>query len=326
MDLVVEISEKISSFLKTPSLETEQIVRIVLDDYNLTKSSNEIILYQETIEEKSFKMFFIAKHTEGLSDKSLKYYKERLMCIFKSIGKPFLSINTDDIRMYFAKRGMVDKIAKTTMNNERRVLSSFFSWLASEEYILKNPMLRIGSIKEEKRIKKPFSEEEIELLRMAINCTRGKAMLEFLYSTGVRVSEMVALNIKDIDFEKGCCVVFGKGGKERYVYLNTKAKMALKDYLDSRKDNENALFINQNKKRLLIGGVAFWLRNLAKSSNVEKVHPHRFRRTAATTALNRGMPMEQVQIMLGHAKIETTTIYAQSSNENVKQSHKKYLS
>jgi len=326
MDLVIEISEKISNFLNTPYLETEQIVRIVLDDYNLTKSSNEIILYQETLEEKSFKMFFIAKHTEGLSDKSLKYYKERLVCIFKSIGKPFLNIDTDDVRMYFAKRGMVDKIAKTTMNNERRVLSSFFSWLASEEYIFKNPMLRIGSIKEEKRIKKPFSEEEIELLRKNIDCTRGHAILEFLYSTGVRVSEMVALNIKDVDFEKGCCIVFGKGGKERYVYLNTKSKMALKDYLESRKDNDVALFISQNKKRLQIGGVAMWLRNLAISSNVDKVHPHRFRRTAATTALNRGMPMEQVQIMLGHSKIETTTIYAQSSNENVKQSHKKFLS
>jgi integrase/recombinase XerD len=326
MDLVLEISDKISSFLNTPSLETEQVVRIILDDYKITKSSNEIILYQETLEEKSFKMFFIAKHTEGLSDKSLKYYKERLICIFKSIGKPFLNIDTDDIRMYFAKRGMVDKIAKSTMNNERRVLSSFFSWLAAEEYIIKNPMLRIGSIKEEKRIKKPFTEEEIELLRKNIYDDRGLAMFEFLYSTGVRVSEMITLNIKDVDFEKGCCIVFGKGGKERYVYLNTKSKMALKYYLDSRKDNENALFISQNKKRLLIGGVALWLRNLSLISNVDKVHPHRFRRTAATTALNRGMPMDQVKIMLGHAKIETTTIYAQSSNDNVKQSHTKFLS
>lgn len=324
-EIIADISIKLSELLNIPEVDMCNAVMIALADYNIIPKTNELIVVQESNEAKALKMFFIAKHTEGLTDRSLNYYKNILSHIFGRINKPYLSISSDDIRMYLAGRSLADKISKTTLNNERRVLSSFYSWLTAEEYITKNPMLRIGNIKEDKRIKQSFTEEDVERLRSSATNLRDKAIIEFLYSTGVRVSELIGLNRRDIDFINSQCIVFGKGNKERYVFLNVKSKLALKEYLDSRSDDNEALFTSSNRKRLTSGAVESIVRDIGKKIGIDKVHPHRFRRTSATIALNRGMPIEEVQKMLGHAKIETTTLYAQSDLQNIKSSHRKFL-
>lgn len=330
MEITYEISEKLKSMLtiNNSDLEISNTVQLILSEYSVTKHTTDIVLHEFSQEEKAYNMFFVAKHTEGLSNNSLKYYKVVLGNVFKNINKPFLKIETDDIRIYFAKRNMMDKVSKTTLNNERRVLSSFYSWLHEDDYIKKNPMIRIKNIKEDKIIKRPFSEEEIEIIRRNADDLRGKAIVEFLISTAVRVTEMVMLNKSEIDFQSGSCVVMGKGRKERVVYLNTKAKMTLKDYLESRNDNNEALFVGSVApfNRFARTGVEMYLRNLGRKSGVKNIHPHRFRRTTATNALNKGMPIEQVSTLLGHAKIETTTIYARSNQDNISQSHKKFIS
>ena len=220
---------------------------------------------------------------------------------------------------------MKDKISKTTQDNELRVLKSFFNWCSAEGYICKSPTLNIKPVKQEKRIKQPFSEVELEKIRNAADNIRDKAIIDVLYSTGVRCAELIAMNKEDIDGDE--IVVFGKGEKERIVYLNARAKLSLQDYLNSRTDNNDSLFVELRSphKRLTAGAVETLIRNVGNKAGVKKCHPHRFRRTCATIALNRGMPIEQVSQMLGHAKIETTTIYARSNEENVKNSHKKYV-
>lgn len=272
-------------------------------------------------------MFIAAKKIEGCSDRTVTYYKSTVEHLLKSIDTPIRKITTDEIRSYLARYQENGGCSKTTVDNIRRNISSFFSWLEEEDYILKSPMKRIHKIKTVQPVKETISDELIEKLRDACLCKRDLAMVDLLYSTGIRVGELVRLNIDDISFEERECVVFGKGDKERRVYFDAKAKLHLQDYLKERKDNNPALFVTLDApyERLKISGVEIRIRNLGRSINVEKIHPHKFRRTMATRAIDKGMPIEQVQKILGHSQIDTTMQYAMVNQSNVKNAHRKYI-
>lgn len=272
-------------------------------------------------------MFIAAKKIEGCSDRTVAYYKSTVEHLLKHIDTPIRKITTDEIRGYLAKYQENGGCSKTTVDNIRRNISSFFSWLEEEDYILKSPMKRIHKIKTVQPVKETISDELIERLRDACVCKRDLAMVDLLYSTGIRVGELVRLNIDDISFEERECVVFGKGDKERKVYFDAKAKLHLQNYLKEREDDNPALFVTLDAphQRLKISGVEIRIRRLGKSINVEKIHPYKFRRTMATRAIDKGMPIEQVQRILGHSQIDTTMQYAMVNQSNVKSAHRKYI-
>lgn len=272
-------------------------------------------------------MFIAAKKIEGCSDRTVAYYKVTVEHLLKCIDTPIRRITTDEIRSYLAKYQEKSGCSKTTVDNIRRNISSFFSWLEEEDYILKSPMKRIHKIKTVQPVKETISDELIERLRDACLCKRDLAMVDLLYSTGIRVGELVRLNVDDISFEERECVVFGKGDKERKVYFDAKAKLHLQDYLKERNDDNPALFVTLDAphQRLKISGVEIRIRRLGRSVNAEKIHPHKFRRTMATRAIDKGMPIEQVQKILGHSQIDTTMQYAMVNQSNVKNAHRKYI-
>lgn len=296
--------------------------------YSFVKiTDTELVVRNETLNEEALRMFLVAKSVQGCTKRTINYYKTTIRYFLNFTNdKPIDEINANDIRYFLAIKKERDGNKDTQINNLRRVLSSFFSWLHEEEYIDKNPIQKIKKIRVEKRVKKPFKDMELEKLRYgASKDIRLTALLEVLLSTGCRISEVSDMNRSDLDGDE--IVVYGKGKKERVVYLNAKAKMALERYLVSRTDNETPMFVSQDMPhaRWLTSGMGAQIRKLGKSCEVKDVHPHRFRRTAATLALNRGMPIEQVQLMLGHESIETTTLYAISAQEAVKANHKKYV-
>ena len=273
------------------------------------------------------KMFLDAKRIEGCSNRTIKYYRVTIEHLLKNVVSPIRKITTELMRQYLVDYQKINNCGKTTVDNIRRNISSFFSWLEEEDYILKSPMRRIHKIKTQKTVKNIISDEEIEKLRDNCKNIRDTAMIDLLYSTGIRVGELVKLNIEDIDFSERECVVFGKGDKERRVYFDAKSKIHLKNYIESRKDNNPALFVTLNAPydRLKISGVEIRIRELGRMLNLEKVHPHKFRRTMATRAIDKGMPIEQVQKILGHSQIDTTMQYAIVNQNNVKASHRKYI-
>lgn len=299
-------------------------LRIILSDYDISPKCTEIVLVDDEKRERVVQMFMVTKKVEGCTERTIAYYAGTLKRFFREIRNPLVEITANRIRYYLAVRATRDNLSKTSQDNELRVLKSFFKWCTSEEYIGKNPTVNIKAIKKEKRIKKAFSEVELELIRAAADNKRDKAIIEILYSTGVRVSELCGMDRNAIDGDE--VIVFGKGEKERVVYLNARAKMAVADYLSSRSDNGIALFVGKStKERLTKGTVEKVVKEIGKRAGVENCHPHRFRRTTGTIALRRGMPLEQVQQMLGHEDIATTTIYARSEERNVKTSHGKYV-
>lgn len=273
-------------------------------------------------------LFLDAKKIEGCSERTLQYYRVTIEKLLSHIEEPIRKISTEQIRAYLSDYQRINNCSKVTVDNVRRNISSFFSWLEEEDYILKSPMRRIHKIKTKQQVKEIISDEAIEKLRDCCTCSRDLAMIDLLYSTGVRVGELVNLNISDINFEARECVVFGKGDKERRVYFDAKAKLHLKNYLKNRKDNNPALFVTLDfpHERLKISGVEIRIRELGKSANLTKIHPHKFRRTMATRAIDKGMPIEQVQKILGHSQIDTTMQYAIVNQNNVKTSHQKYIS
>ncbi len=277
--------------------------------------------------EDALMLFIDAKRIEGCSERSLNYYRTTLLLTLKAIGKEYFLINTEDLRTFLSKYKEKNKVSKTTIDNVRRVISTFFSWLENEDYISKSPCRRIHKVRTGKVVKEVYSDETIELIKQSVKNKRDLAIIEFLISTGIRVGELVKLNIKDIDFENRECVVLGKGNKQRKVYFDAKTKIHLKQYLDTRNDNNQAVFVSllNPHNRLEISGVEIMLRKIGKRVGIEKVHPHKFRRTLATKAIDKGMPIEQVQHLLGHSKIDTTLEYAMVDDTNVKISHKKYL-
>ena len=271
--------------------------------------------------------FMSAKRVEGCSVKTLNYYQSVLLKLFSMVPVSVLHMKTEHIRSYLSAYADRTKCSKSNLDNIRRILSSFFTWLEEESYILKNPVRRIHKIKVDKTVKDTYSDEAMERMRDECHCLRDLAIIDLLASSGMRVGELVRLNREDIDFDNRECIVFGKGSKERPVYFDARTKIHLKNYLDSRTDDNPALFVSLLKpyNRLQISGVEIRLRSLGRELGIPKVHPHKFRRTLATRAIDKGMPIEQVQRLLGHTQIDTTMQYAMINQKNVKVSHQKYI-
>lgn len=271
--------------------------------------------------------FIAAKRIEGCSEKTLTYYRKTIEAMTAGIGKTPQQITTDDIRQYLTAYQVQRKSSKVTIDNIRRILATFYSWLEDEDYIVKSPVRRIHKVKTAKTIKDTYTDEALELMRDNCGTLRDLAIIDLLASSGMRVGEMVALNRDDINFNERECVVFGKGSKQRLVYFDARTKIHLQNYLDSRTDSDPALFVTLRApfQRLQIGGVEVRLRELGKRLLIPKVHPHKFRRTLATSAIDKGMPIEQVQQLLGHQKIDTTMHYAMVKQQNVKLAHRKYI-
>ena len=324
--LIEEIYKRIKGYIKKG--RNEDVI------YELNNSLNNIRLIEDEknnitpkTNNEALNLFISSKRIEGCSEKSMKYYSNTLIKMFKIINKVYFMILTEDIRVFLSNYSENQNISKVTIDNVRRVISSFFTWLEVENYIVKSPARRIHKVKITKTIKEVYSDETIELIKQNTTNKRDLAIVDLLISTGIRVGELVKINILDIDFENRECIVLGKGNKQRKVYFDAKTKIHIKQYLKTRNDDNEALFVSLMKpfKRLEISGVEILLRKIGKKIGVEKVHPHKFRRTLATKAIDKGMPIEQVQHLLGHSKIDTTLEYAIVDDTNVKLSHKKFL-
>ena len=271
--------------------------------------------------------FITAKRIEGCSEKTLKYYRTTIENMIEAVGKSVRRIQTEDLRTYLTNYQQKNNPSRVTIDNIRRILSSFFSWLEDEDYIIKSPVRRIHKVKTATNVKETYTDEDLE--KMRDNCVelRDLAIIDMLASTGMRIGEMVLLNKADIDFNERECVVFGKGDKERVVYFDARTKIHLRNYINSRIDENPALFVTLRSpfERIKIGGIETRLRKMGKELEIEKVHPHKFRRTLATMAIDKGMPIEQLQQLLGHKRIDTTLQYAMVKQSNVKLAHKKYI-
>lgn len=306
--------------------QTEKLQEVLLHTlwgYDISPSDGKT----EEQEQDLLALFLAAKRIEGCSEKSLKYYQATTQAMLDGIGKPIKEIVTEDIRQYLTNYQQERHSSRVTIDNIRRILSSFFSWLEDEDYILKSPVRRIHKVKTASNIKETYSDEALELMRDSCSEMRDLAMIDLLASTGMRVGEMVLLNRDDVDFTERECVVFGKGDKERMVYFDARTKLHLQAYLESRSDDNPALIVSLKSPftRLSIGGVESRLRELGRHLGVPKVHPHKFRRTLATMAIDKGMPIEQLQQLLGHKRIDTTLQYAMVKQSNVKLAHRKYI-
>ena len=317
---LVNILNEMAEFLNVSQLKKLQEV--------LLSQLAENALQKETISNSEYlKMFLNAKKIEGCSERTLQYYRVTVEHLLYNIDTPIRKITTDEIRDYLVEYQKLNNCSKVTVDNIRRNISSFFTWLEEEDYILKSPMRRIHKIKTKTVVKEVISDEAIEKMRDCCCEKRDIAIIDLLYSTGIRVGELVNLNISDLDLEQRECVVYGKGDKERRVYFDAKAKIHLQDYIQSRTDDNPALFVTLDSPhtRLKISGVEIRLRRLGRSLGLTKIHPHKFRRTMATRAIDKGMPIEQVQKILGHSQIDTTMQYAIVNQTNVKTSHQKYI-
>lgn len=323
-ELINDIIQGMLSFLNNAQCEKlQEVLQCNLAKYEVTESESK----KSNLEQNFVELFLSAKRIEGCSEKSLKYYNATINAMLTTVKKDIKHIVTDDIRNYLTNYQQKKSSSKVTIDNIRRILSSFFSWLEDEDYILKSPVRRIHKVKTITNIKETYSDEALELMRD--NCTelRDLAIIDMLASTGMRVGEMVLLNRNDIDFNERECIVFGKGSKERIVYFDARTKIHLQNYLSSRTDNNPALFVSLKSphNRLKIGGIETRLREFGKQLGLPKVHPHKFRRTLATMAIDKGMPIEQLQQLLGHRKIDTTLQYAMVKQSNVKIAHRKYI-
>ena len=268
--------------------------------------------------------FISSKEIEGCSTRTLNYYKDNITKMLDTINLPIDEITTEILRNYLADYKSNSKAGMVTIDNIRRTLSSFFAWLENEDYIVKSPVRRIHKVKTTRKVKETLTDENLEKLRDTCSNVRDLAILELLISTGMRVGEITRLNMSDMNFQERSCIVLGKGNSEREVYFSAKSKMYIEKYLETRIDNNEALFVSLIKpyNRLGISGIEILIRNLGKEANINKVHPHKFRRTMA---IDKGMPIEQVQKLLGHIKIDTTMEYAMVNQNNVKNSHRKYI-
>ena len=323
-NLIKDVLQEMLQYLNNvQSTKLQEVLHNTFIRYEVVESKQQ----DDNLERNYLELFLAAKRIEGCSDKSLKYYKATIERMVNTICKSVKHIDTDDIRNYLIKYQDQNKSSKVTIDNIRRILSSFFSWLEEEDYILKSPVRRIHKVRTGSNIKETYSDEVMELMRDNCSELRDLAIIDMLASTGVRVGEMVLLNRTDVDFNERECIVFGKGNKARVVYFDARTKIHLQNYLKSRSDNNLALFVSLKAphNRLQIGGVEARLRRLGKLLGIHKVHPHKFRRTLATMAIDKGMPIEQLQQLLGHKKIDTTLQYAMVKQSNVKISHQRYI-
>ena len=321
--IINDIEQKMRSVLNNEQRKRlEEVLEYAFYGIEIIKTDND-----EENQTDYSDIFVSAKRVEGCSERTLNYYKTTIDNMLNSVDKKVNNIETDDLRKYLADYQLNNQCSKVTIDNVRRILSSFFAWLEDEDYIIKSPTRRIHKIKTMKTVKETYSDEELEEMRDSCDEIRDLALIDFLSSTGVRVGELVNLNIKDIDFENRSCVVLGKGSKQREVYFDARTKIHLQNYLSTRIDNNQALFVSllHPFNRLKISGVEIRLRELGNKININRVHPHKFRRTMATKAIDKGMPIEQVQVLLGHSKIDTTLEYAMVNQNNVRNSHKRFI-
>lgn len=318
---LVNIINEMAEYLSIPQMKKLQEVLVKhLGNGEAAQPCN-------TSNEEYLTMFLNAKKLEGCSERTISYYRVTVQHFFSTISTPIRRISTDEIRQYLVDYQSRNNCGKITVDNVRRNMSSFFSWLEEEDYILKSPMRRIHKIKTKVEVKETISDENIEKMRDSCTELRDIAIIDLLYSTGMRVGELVNLNIQDINLEQRECVVYGKGDKERRVYFDAKAKIHLREYINSRTDEREALFVSLSAphNRLRISGVEMRLRALGRKLNLPRIHPHKFRRTMATRAIDKGMPIEQVQKILGHSQIDTTLRYAIVNQTNVKTAHQKFM-
>ena len=322
--VIKEIEQKMASILNNEQKEKLKEV-LLYTFYNIEVTSIKDELVEDTTD--YAKMFIAAKRIEGCSERTLNYYETTIKTMVEKLSKRVNSIETEDLRNYLSEYQAKNNCSKVTIDNVRRILSSFFAWLEDEDYIMKSPVRRIHKVKATQTVKETYTDEELEEMRDACIEIRDLAMVDFLASTGVRVGELVNLDRVDVDMQERSCVVLGKGGKEREVYFDARTKIHLQNYLNTRTDNNPALFVSLLRPydRLKISGVEIRLRELGKRINIKKIHPHKFRRTMATKAIDKGMPIEQVQVLLGHRKIDTTLQYAMVNQNNVRNSHKKFI-
>ena len=326
--LLKEITREMLPYLDNSQLERLQdVLRHCFWKIEVKASSEERPWPEKPNNLELLGLFLAAKRVEGCSEKTVRYYKATLEKALASLDKSAVQIETENLRRYLSDYQQINQCSKANIDNIRRILSSFFAWLEDEDYILKSPVRRIHKIRTAKTVKETYTDEALEIMRDKCGCLRDLAIIDLLASTGMRVGELVRLNRADIDFENRECVVFGKGNKERPVYFDARTKIHLKNYLQSRRDDNPALFVSLLNpcKRLEISGVEIRLRTLGRKLGLPRVHPHKFRRPLATRAIDKGMPIEQVQQLLGHAKIDTTMEYAMVNQNNVKQSHRRYI-
>lgn len=323
-ELITEIQRRMLPYLTNEQLaHLREVLEYTLHDVLIADAEHS----EEQPETDTTAAFIAAKRIEGCSEKTLTYYRNTIEAMTAEIGKTPQQITTEDLRQYLTDYQMQRQSSKVTIDNIRRILSSFFSWLEDEDYIIKSPVRRIHKVKTPKTIKEIYTDEELEELRDGCETARDLAIIDLLASSGMRIGEMVMLNREDINFAERECIVFGKGGKERPVYFDARTKLHLQNYLVGRTDNNPALFVSLRApyNRLKIGGVEIRLRELGERLKISRVHPHKFRRTMATTAIDKGMPIEQVQQLLGHQKIDTTMHYAMVKQQNVKLAHRKFI-
>lgn len=297
-------------------MKLKKILEDLSNDEEIEDDSNQLLI-----------RFISTKRLEGRSERTLNYYEKTIMAMIDEVNKNVRAITTDDLRHYLTLYQKTHNVSKTSVDNIRRNLSSFFNWLEEENYILKSPVRRIHKIKSVIPVKETYSDDEMERLRDACTEIRDLALIDMLASTGMRIGELVRLNREDVDFNERECVVFGKGDKERIVYFDARTKLHLQEYLNTRKDNDKALFVGLRKpyRRVTINGIELRIRQIGREVGIKKCHPHKFRRTMATVAIDKGMPLEQLQKLLGHEKIDTTLHYAMVKQSNVKNAHRKYI-
>lgn len=323
-NLINDVVQGMLPYLNNGQTEKlQEVLHFALFNYQVTQDKE----HEEISEQNLVELFLSAKRIEGCSEKSLKYYQTTIEAMLFQLQKDVKQIVTDDIRTYLTEYQNRKHSSRVTIDNIRKILSSFFSWLEDEDYILKSPVRRIHKVKTGTSVKETYSDEALELMRDSCTELRDLAMIDMLASTGMRVGEMVLLNREDINFNERECIVFGKGDKERIVYFDARTKIHLQNYLQSRKDDNPALFVSLQSpyNRMKIGGIEVRLRNLGNRLGLAKVHPHKFRRTLATMAIDKGMPIEQLQQLLGHRRIDTTLQYAMVKQSNVKMAHRKYI-
>lgn len=318
--VIAEIKNRMMPYLNEMQIvQLSEVLDVCLQEYFLEADHKE----QPDI----IQTFLAAKRVEGCSDKTLRYYDSTIRNVLKVTGKQVQDISTDDLRIYLDGYQTNNKVSKVTIDNIRRILSTFFAWLEDENYIIKSPVRRIHKVKTCKTVKETYSDEFLEIMRDNAESIRDLAMIDLLASTGIRVGELVLINRNDVDFVNRECIVLGKGNKQRRVYFDARTKIHLQRYLSERTDDNPALFVTLNNphSRLQIKGVEIRLQRLGRKLGLIRVHPHKFRRTLATMAIDKGMPIEQVQQLLGHESVDTTLQYAMVNQNNVKQSHRRYI-
>ncbi len=324
-ELTADVMQRMLPYLDNAQMkQLEQAMENVLQNYEITGIDTG---FAEDDNQTLLDAFLSSKRIEGCSEKTLKYYRTTLETMLASLGKNVRRVFTEDLRNYLTEYQNRNQCSKVSIDNIRRILSSFFAWLEDEDYIVKSPVRRIHKVKTATCIKETYTDEDLERMRDNCENLRDLAIIDMLASTGMRIGEMVLLNRRDINFNERECVVFGKGDKERVVYFDARTKLHLQEYLEGRQDKNPALFVSLKApyERVKIGGIETRLREIGKKLNIIKVHPHKFRRTLATMAIDKGMPIEQLQRLLGHQRIDTTLQYAMIKQSNVKIAHKKYI-